>query len=89
MPTLSTEKTALELQYEQMREQVRIEKSKLSDFELEELDFESMKKARIKKAQEEDSNIKVRFCVAKRLEFGTLWCVFATEKDNLNPALRV
>lgn len=65
MPTLSTEKTALELQYEQMREQVRIEKSKLSDFELEELDFESMKKARIKKAQEEDSNIKVRFCVAR------------------------
>ena len=60
MPTLSREKHALELKYEQMKDQVRAERSKLSDFELEERDYERKKKARIKKAQEEDSVVKVR-----------------------------
>lgn len=60
MPTLSREKSALEVKYEQTRAQVKMEKSKLSDFELEEKEFESMKKARIKKAQEESTDVKVR-----------------------------
>ena len=59
MPTLSREKTALEMEHEELQDQVRMERSKLSDFELEELDYEAAKKARIKKALEEDANVKV------------------------------
>lgn len=59
MPTLSREKTALEVKHEEMSDQVRLERSKLSDYELEERNFESMKKARIKKAQEEGTAVKV------------------------------
>lgn len=63
IPTLSREKCSLELEYEQMKDQVRVEQSKLSDFELEERDYESRKKARMKKAQEEGSVVKVRLNV--------------------------
>ena len=59
MPKIVQEKTELELKYEKLKDQVRMERSKLSDFELEELEFEAMKKARIKKALEEESHIKV------------------------------
>lgn len=54
MPTLSQEKAAFELKYEEMKDHVGVEKSKLSDFELEELEFGRVKAARIKIAQEED-----------------------------------
>ena len=54
MPSLTREKTALECDYQQLSDQVRVERSKLSDYELEELEYERVKKARIKKAQEED-----------------------------------
>lgn len=54
MPTLGREKTPLELEYEQMKDQLWLERSKLSDFELEEAEQERIKKARIKKALEDD-----------------------------------
>ena len=53
MPTLGREKTALELQFQEMKDQVRMEKSKLSDHELEEVEFEKLKKVRVQKAQDE------------------------------------
>ena len=56
MPTLGREKTDLELRYLQMKDQCRVEKSKLSDHELEEIAFERLKKARVLKAQEEEIN---------------------------------
>ena len=54
MPVLSRERTDLEIRYQEMSDQVRMERSRRSDFELEEMEFDKVKKARIKKAQEED-----------------------------------
>jgi hypothetical protein len=65
MPILSREKSALEFKYEEMKDQARMERSKLSDFELEEQEYESMKRERIKKAQEEGV-VKVTGCQAKQ-----------------------
>lgn len=63
MPTISREKTALELRYEELKDQTRLERSKRSDFELEELKFERVKEARIKKAQDEAiDDLKVCLC---------------------------
>ena len=59
MPVLSREKALLEVEYEQLSDQIKMERSKLSDFELEEQKYEEMKKARIKKALEEDVDTKV------------------------------
>ena len=73
MPSLGRERTALELEYREMSDQIKMEKSKLSDFELEELSFECMKKARLKKAQEDATDLKVqrqtpfKKCVRNRL----------------------
>ena len=61
LPSLSREKTALELEYEEMKNQIRIERSKLSDFELEEQKHEKLVQARIKMASEELSEGTVRF----------------------------
>lgn len=53
-PVVSGEKGALEQQYEEFMEQLRFEKSRLSDYELEELREKEKVEARQKKALEED-----------------------------------
>ncbi len=53
MPTLGREKTALDQRYQELKDQVRVEKSKMSDHELEEIEFKKAEKARVQKAQEE------------------------------------
>ena len=54
MPSLTREKTAMELRYEEMKDTLRAERSRMSDFELEELEHFKMKKERQKRALEED-----------------------------------
>ena len=54
MPSLSRVKSQLALKHEELLDQVREEKSKLSDFELEELEHNRVKRERIKKAQEDE-----------------------------------
>lgn len=57
MPSLSREKTEIELQYEDMKDMLRMEKSRLSDFELEEAKHVAMKKERQRRALEEDLDV--------------------------------
>ena len=54
MPSLSREKSEIELRYEELKDTIRAEKSKLSDFELEEVKHLKMKKERQRRALEED-----------------------------------
>lgn len=65
MPSLSRDKTDIELRYEQLKDKIRIEKSKLSDFELEEAEHLAIKKEREKRALEEDLDL-TQVC--------KLWC---------------
>ena len=53
-PKLSREKTDLEQQYEEMIDTVRAERSRLSDFELEEKEQLRQKRERERRALEED-----------------------------------
>lgn len=61
MPSLSQEKTPLALQHEEMLDQIEDEKSKLSNFELEVLEHNRVKKQRIKKALEDEQS-ETRVC---------------------------
>lgn len=54
MPILSKEKTELEREYEELKDTMREESSKLSDFELEEIEYLREKREREKRALEED-----------------------------------
>jgi hypothetical protein len=54
MPSIAREKTEMELRYEEMKDAMREEKSRLSDFELEETRHREMKKERERRALEED-----------------------------------
>ena len=54
MPSLSREKDPLAKEYEELQDQIKLEKSRLSDFELEELEHERAKKAREVKALEDE-----------------------------------
>lgn len=54
MPSLSREKSLLALQHEEMVDQIRMEKSRLSEFELEQLEHERAKEERIEKALEDE-----------------------------------
>jgi len=54
MPTLCRSKEPVVEEFEQLQDQVWLEKSKLSDFELQVLEFERSKKAREKKALEDE-----------------------------------
>ena len=56
-PTLAREKTPFELEYQTLREQIYVENSRLSDFELEEREILRKKRAREKKAMEEDIDV--------------------------------
>ena len=53
-PTLSRAKTDLEQQFEELQMVIRAEKSRLSDFELEEAEYLKKKKKRERMAMEED-----------------------------------
>ena len=53
-PTLSQEKTDIEQRYEELRETLRLERSQLSDFELEEAEHLQRKRERERRALEED-----------------------------------
>ena len=53
-PTLSRAKTDLEQQFEEMQMVIRTERSRLSDFELEEAEYFRKKKKRERMAMEED-----------------------------------
>ena len=53
-PTLTPDKTDLEQRFEEMQSVMRVERSRLSDFELEEAEYLRKKKERERKAQEED-----------------------------------
>ena len=65
-PTLVKEKTPLELEFLAMQEQQRTERSRLSDFELEEKRHLEKKAAREKRALEEDVDAsQVWFVVAR------------------------
>ena len=55
-PTLSREKADLEKRYEEMFDTVRVERSRLSDFELEEKEHLRQKKERERRALEDDSS---------------------------------
>lgn len=62
LPLLSREKTELELRVEAMKDTLRAEKSRLSDFELEESENQRLKRQREKRALEGDvGNIQVSF----------------------------
>ena len=65
IPSLSQDKTDIELQYEQLKDTIRMEKSQLSDFELEEAEYLAIKKEREKRALEEDLDL-TQVC--------KLWC---------------
>ncbi len=54
MPTLSGQKSPLIVDFEGLQDQVWLEKSKLSDFELEELDYKRTKEEKIQKALEDE-----------------------------------
>lgn len=54
MPSLSREKSATALQFEEMMDQIQMEKSKLSDFELEVMEHKRAREERIKKALEDE-----------------------------------
>ena len=54
MPSITREKTELELRYEELKDTMRAERSRLSDFELDEAKHLEMKKEREKRALEED-----------------------------------
>lgn len=54
MPSITREKTDIEQCYEELKDALRMEKSRLSDFELEEAKHFEMKKERQRKALEED-----------------------------------
>ena len=54
MPSLTREKTEIEQRYEELKDTMRGERSRLSDFELDEMKHLEMKKAREKRALEED-----------------------------------
>ena len=56
-PTLSKEKTPLELDFQTLWEQVYAENSRLSDFELEESKYLGKKRARENKAMEEGTDV--------------------------------
>ena len=53
-PTLSRAKTDLEQRFEEMQMVIRTERSRLSDFELEEAEYFRKKKKRERMAMEED-----------------------------------
>lgn len=53
-PTLSRAKTDLEQQFEELQMVIRTERSRLSDFELEEAEYFKKKKKRERMAMEED-----------------------------------
>ena len=70
MPVLNREKTELECQYEELRDTMRVESSKLSEFELEELEYMREKRKREKRALEEDlDSAQVKISTASRLDF--------------------
>ena len=54
MPSITREKTEMELCYEAMKDTIREERSRLSDFELDEAKHQEMKKERERRALEED-----------------------------------
>ena len=54
MPSITREKTELELRYEELKDTMRAERSRLSDFELDEAKHLEMKKERERRALEED-----------------------------------
>ena len=54
MPSLTREKTAMELRYEELKDTLRAERSRMSDFELEEVKHLKMKKERQRRALDED-----------------------------------
>ena len=54
MPLISPEKSEIELRVEDLKDKVRAERSKLSDFELEERKNQQLKREREKRALEED-----------------------------------
>ena len=54
MPSITREKTEMELRYEAMKDAIREERSRLSDFELDEAKHQEMKKERERRALEED-----------------------------------
>jgi len=54
MPSLSKEKTEFELRVENLKDKLRVERSRLSDFELEERENKRLIAEREKRALEED-----------------------------------
>lgn len=54
MPSITREKTEMELRYEEVKDAMREERSRLSDFELDEAKHHEMKKERERRALEED-----------------------------------
>lgn len=54
LPVLSREKSEIELQVNAMKDTLRAERSRLSDFELEERENKRLKRQREKRALEED-----------------------------------
>lgn len=54
MPLLTREKSELEVRVEELKDKLRWESSRLSDFELEQRENNRLKKARDKRALEED-----------------------------------
>ena len=54
MPSLSREKTEMELRYEELKDTVRAERSRMSDFELEGAEHFKTKKERQRRALKED-----------------------------------
>lgn len=54
LPSLSREKTDVERRYQKLKEQLRVERSRLSDHELEEREYVKQKRERERQALEED-----------------------------------
>ena len=54
MPSLVRQKSDLEQRYDDLKDTLRLERSRLSDFELEEAKHAAMKREREKRALEED-----------------------------------
>ena len=57
MPSLVREKSDIEQRYEGLKDMLRLERSRLSDFELEEAKHTAMKRERQKRALEEDLDV--------------------------------
>lgn len=63
-PILTPNKTDLEHRFEEMQSVMRVERSRLSDFELEEAEYRKKKKERERQAQEEDlGELQVRLSI--------------------------